>query len=52
MINVITRVNAKDVAGYCRWAFDEIGADQVILHVPYRNIAQVGIVGDSRSVRK
>lgn len=32
LINVISRANNKDVPGYCRWAFDEVGADQIVLY--------------------
>jgi hypothetical protein len=32
LINVVSRVNNRDLPGYCRWAFDEVGADQIVLY--------------------
>src|SRR5262245_35347918 len=30
-LNVISKRNDVDIRGYCRWAFDEMGADRVVL---------------------
>jgi molybdenum cofactor biosynthesis enzyme MoaA len=31
-VNVITKTNDIDIPGYCRWALDEIGVDQIDLY--------------------
>ena len=31
LINVVTKANNRDLAGYCRWGFEELGADQIVL---------------------
>lgn len=30
-VNVVSKINNVDIGGYCRWAFDEIGVDQIVL---------------------